>query len=167
MNKIQGLFGRYLLILILGLNISVFYYLFTLPTLYFSEFLISIFQPATIMNNFIVLQYSSIEVISACIGGSAFYLLTILIMSVPNVKTSKRITLMGISFLSLFLFNCLRIVLMSFFIGYPYFEEIHMFFWRFLSTLFVIFLWFLIAYIFKIKDIPIYTDIKFLIKKIR
>lgn len=167
MNKLKNLFARYLLILVLGLNIGVFYFLFTLPTIYFSKFLISIFQPARIIDNFIVLQSSSIEIISACIGGSAFFLLSILILAVPNINFSKRLNLIGVSFLSLFLFNCLRIVSMSFFVNYAYFDVIHLFFWRVLSTIFVIVLWFTIAYVFKIKGIPIYTDIKFLVKQIK
>jgi exosortase/archaeosortase family protein len=167
MNKLTSLFARYLLILIVGINLSVFYFIFTTPTIYLSKFLISIFQPAIVLQNFILLQNNLIEIIPACIGGSAFFLLFFLMLSIPNIKPKKRISIILISFLALFLFNVLRIVLMSFLLNYSSFEAVHMFFWRVFSTAFVIILWFGIARYFKITDIPIYTDIKFLLKQIK
>lgn len=48
--------------------------------------------------------------------------------------------------------------------GSTFFDFTHKIFWFLGSTLFVVIIWFLEVKIFKIKDIPIYTDLKFLYK---
>jgi hypothetical protein len=43
---------------------------------------------------------------------------------------------------------------------YVYFDQLHVFFWYFASTLLVVLVWFATAYVFKIRNIPIYSDFK-------
>jgi hypothetical protein len=44
--------------------------------------------------------------------------------------------------------------------GFQYFDVTHMTVWYFGSTVLVVALWFVNVWIFKIKEIPIYTDAK-------
>lgn len=46
-----------------------------------------------------------------------------------------------------------------------YFEAIHMVFWKLISGVYVAFVWIFLVLVFKIKSIPIYSDLKELYKK--
>src|SRR3989344_4861090 len=51
--------------------------------------------------------------------------------------------------------------------GYEYFDLIHNLSWYILSTLMVLSLWFINIYLFKIKSLPVYTDVKEVLKIIK
>jgi hypothetical protein len=51
--------------------------------------------------------------------------------------------------------------------GSSFFDITHRIFWYALSTIFVAAIWFLEVYKFGIKEIPLYSDIKFLYKNTR
>ena len=74
-----------------------------------------------------------------------------------------------LAFAALLVMNILRIVLLIFLFiyGFAYFDAAHKFFWYFMSTLFVVVIWFAEVRMFKIKEIPFYSDLKFLYKKIK
>lgn len=160
--------GRYILILLVSLgNLFLFYKIFTLPTLYFSYWILSLFRETVLVNNIIIFGDSLLEIVKACVAGAAYFLLFILAMSIP-LETKKRIKLILFSFMSLFFINILRIVIMAFLADSFLFESLHMLIWNFFSTIFVVGVWFLSVRVFKIKEIPFYTDfmsIKSSIKK--
>jgi exosortase/archaeosortase family protein len=168
MNKYQDIFLRYILIILVALpNLYIFYLIFTPLTLYPLYFLFNLFIKTSLENNILFINGFAIEIIKACVAGSAYYLLFILNMSVPNIKLRKRAQMIIYSF-ALFLFlNILRIIILSLvlFSGSSYFDITHKFFWYFVSTLLVVLIWFAEVKIFNIKDIPIYSDLKFLFKK--
>jgi exosortase/archaeosortase family protein len=112
-------------------------------------------------NNILVLDSIAIDLIPACLALSAYLLFIILNLLTP-LKLSKRIKSLSFSLLVLLFFNILRIIFLTYLltINSPYFTIIHKIIWYFLSTLFVILLWFLSCYLFKIKEIPLYTDLK-------
>lgn len=168
MNKYQDIFLRYILIILVALpNLYLFYLIFTPLTLYPLYFIFNLFIETSLENNILFINGFSIEIIKACVAGSAYYLLFVLNMSIPNIKLKKRAQMILYSFLLLLFFNILRIVILSFilFSGSSYFEVTHRFFWYFMSTVLVILIWFTEVKIFKIKDIPIYSDLSFLFKK--
>ncbi|MEK6819697.1 MAG: pacearchaeosortase, partial [Nanoarchaeota archaeon] len=107
-----------------------------------------------------------IEIIKACIAGSAYYLLLVLNLSTPNINFQKRTKMIFIAFSVLLIMNVLRIVFLSaiFLEGLPFFVLAHQFFWYFLSTVFVVAIWFSEVKLFKIKEMPFYSDFKFLHK---
>ncbi len=167
-RKIYSIFNRYILILILGLgDLVLFYLLFTKPTVLFSNFLLNLVSPTILAGNSILFKETLISLIPACIAGSAFYLLTILALSIPNIKIPKRITLLGFLFITLFLFNVLRIFVLALINRMDLFNAVHLFTWYFITTAFVIIIWFVAVKLFKIKDIPIYTDAKYLFSYIK
>src|SRR3989344_1881903 len=51
--------------------------------------------------------------------------------------------------------------------GVNYFETLHLFFWKILSSVYVALVWIFMTYKFKVKEIPVVDDFKTLKKKIR
>ncbi len=162
---------RYLLLVFVAIpDLWIFYTIFTPLTVYPVYFISKIFFSASLSNSIILLNGQvPIDLIKACIAGSAYYLLLILNLSVPNFKIIKRIEMILFSFLSLLIFNIIRImILISIYMsGNLSFDLVHEFFWYGLSTVLVLFIWFLEVKIYRIKDIPIYSDIKSLIQYIK
>ncbi len=154
---------RYLILIAIGMpNFWFFYLVFTPLTIYPVFFLLGLFFNATLSTNIILLDKSfSIELIKACIAGSAYYLLLILNLAIP-MKINKRLKLLLFSFSSLLVINILRIFLLSllFVSGTSLFDITHEIFWYLGSIIFVIGIWFAGIKIFKIKEIPFYSDLK-------
>lgn len=163
-KKIYSLFNRYILILILGLgDLALFYVLFTKPTVLLANFLLSFISPTVLINNSILFKETLINIIPACIAGSAYYLLAILTLALPNIKLKKRLGLLGFLFTSLFIFNTLRIFFLALINRTDLFSMIHILTWYFVTIIFVVLIWFFAIKKFKIKEIPVYSDIKFLL----
>ena len=162
-RKFFGILVRYLILTLIALpNLWLFYLIFTPLTIYPVFFLLSLFFSASLVNNLILLENTfPIEIISACIAGSAYYLLLILNLSIP-MKINKRLKILLFTFLSLLVLNILRIFLLSlvFVSGASLFDITHELFWYLGSTIFVVGIWFAGIKIFKIKEIPFYSDLK-------
>ena len=172
MNRLSrqfiNMFIRYIILILIALpNFWLFYLIFTPLTVYSVYFLLSLFFDTTLMENIILINELPIELIPACIAGAAYYLLLILNLSVPKMKFKKRIKTIFFSFISLLILNILRIFVLSlvFLSGNSFFNVAHKLFWYLGSTVFVVGIWFAEVKIFKIKEIPIYSDIKFLYEK--
>lgn len=169
--NILGIISRYSITILAALfNLWIFYAIFTPLTIYPSYLLLKLFFNTALMGNILIINnLVAIELIKACIAGSAYYLLFIFNMSIPNIKLKKRISMIVFSFLSLLVLNILRIV--SLVIVYMQknsaFDVIHEVIWYAFGTLFVLGIWFTEVRIYKIKEIPIYSDIISLIKKIK
>lgn len=168
--NITGILIRYLLLILSSLfNLWIFYFILTPLTIYPVYFILNyLFGALLNANNIILISGSHVailEMIPACIAGSAYFLLFILNMSVPNIKLKKRIKMILISFLSLLVLNIIRIVILGTLLisGSSFFDITHKIFWYGLSTIFVVGIWFAEVKIFKIKDIPVFSDIKSLV----
>jgi len=166
-NKyIVNLCVRYFFLIIVVLSLPLFYRILTPLTVKSVSFLLNLVYQGVYSNkNFIYLGKTLIELIPACVAGSAYILLLILNLTV-EMSLKKRFFSIIISFLLLFSLNVTRIFLLA--ILYhnqnPYFDFTHKLFWYFLSTIFVIGIWFLTVKVFSIKEIPAYSDVKLLIK---
>lgn len=163
MNKIQNIFLRYFILILVAIpNLYLFYLIFAPLTIYPTYFLLNLFFNASLNQNIIQFNGSSIELISACIAGAAYYLLLILNLSTPQIKFKKRIKLIFSSFLIFLILNILRIFFLSllFYSGSNYFDITHKIFWYSISTIFVVGIWFFQVKYYKIKQIPFYSDIK-------
>ena len=162
---------RYLVLFVVAVpNLFIFYLLFTPITIYPVYFLFKILFDVSLFGNTVLInQTFPIQLISACIAGAAYYLLLILNLSTPGIKIKKRFTMIMLSFLIFLIINIIRIFLLGLLVvsGSAFFDLAHKIFWYGLSTIFVVGIWFLEIRIFKIKLIPIYSDIKFLIRRIR
>jgi len=127
-----------------------------------------LFFDAALLGNVVLLNREiPIEFIDACIAGSAYYLLLILNLSTPGIALKKRAKLILISFGALLALNILRIfiLILIFMFGYAFFDITHLLFWYFLSIIFVVIVWFAEVKYFKIKEVPFYSDMRFLYNK--
>ncbi len=159
---------RYLILLGIVLSLPIIYIIMTPLTVYPVYFLLKLFVKITLVfqnltYNFILGNKTIIELVSACIAGSAYLGLLILNLAVP-MERKKRIYSIIFSALILYVLNILRITVFSLFYYYnvPFVDLTHKFFWYGLSIIFVVVLWFLVVKTFKIKQIPAYSDIKFI-----
>lgn len=159
--KLNFILIRYFLVLLLGLgNLFLFYQVLTPITTYLVKFTLSFFSASYTVNSTIFFKSVSVELIPACIAGSAYYLLVILNLSSADISALKRVVMVLFSFALLLIFNVFRIVLLVLISNSDYFATVHLFFWYFLSTIFVVLIWIFSVIIFKIKSIPVYSDFK-------
>jgi len=165
-NFLFEIVSRYTILILTGfLSIQIFYFLFTSFTIYPTYFLLKLFFNASLIYNTILINSLPVEIIGACIAGSAYYLLLILNLSTPKIKLRKRITMLLFSFFLFLIINILRIFSLSilFVSGVSFFDLAHKLFWYVGSVVFVVGIWFLSVKIFKVKEIPFYSDIVFLL----
>ncbi len=169
-EEFKDILGRYLLLLVSSLkNLGAFYLIFTPLTIYPVYWVLRFFFGATLEGSTIYVMGNPIEMIAACIAGSAYYLLFIFNLSTPGIKIKKRINLILMSFLVFLIANILRILFLSvmFIYGLPFFDAAHLFFWYFGSVILVILIWFYQVKKYNLKSIPFYSDLKFLLKEAR
>ena len=160
---------RYLILILVALpGLFIFYFIFTPLTVYPVYFFLGLFFDVAILSKTnILVNNLPIELISACIAGSAYYLLLVLNLSTPKIKLKTRISAIIFSFIAFLILNILRIFILSSLAitGFSYFNVTHTIFWYGFSTIIVVGIWFVEVKIYKIKEIPFYSDIKFLYKK--
>jgi len=157
---------RYVILLILVLNSYLVYKILTPLTVYFSVIFLKFFYPVIVFGNqMLINQTKLIEVIPSCVAGSAYILLLILNLFVA-MKPRQRIYSILLSFGILFVVNILRISVLSVLLvnDSEFFYITHKLSWYVLSTLLVLGIWLLNVKIFKIKEIPILSDIRYFIK---
>lgn len=161
-NLILNLLARYGILIITGiLSTQIFYSLFSAITIYPVFFLLKfVFSNISLIGNTLLINGKSIDLIGPCIAASAYYLLLILNLSTRKIK--NRLGLFFFSFSSLLIVNILRIFFLAiiFVRGFSFFDLTHKLFWYAGSTIFVVGIWFLGVKLFRIKEIPFYSDIK-------
>ena len=171
-NRLIFLFVRYLFLLVFGMfGLGLLYSILSPLTVYPSFFLLKSLYPSVIYSistNTISLGNLYIEIIEACVASSAYYLFLILNLT-TSMSYKKRIQSLAFLLISFLILNIFRIVLFSslFFKGFAFFNITHVLVWYLGSTLLVVILWFISIYLFKIKEIPFYSDIKYLYKPLK
>lgn len=167
---ILNILSRYLILLFLVLLLPLFYNFLLNLTILSSAGLLKIFFKSVFINNSSIIINSGviIELIPACIASSAYILLLILNLT-SSIRIKPRIFSIIFSFLLLFLLNTLRINLFSilYYNNFIFFDFTHKLSWYLLSTIFVVGIWFLTIKLFKIEDIPVFSDIKKIVKVIK
>lgn len=161
---------RYIILLGLVFSLPLFYKIFSPLTIYPVVWLLHRAYGEIILTQNIISIFGKIliELIPACIAGSAYLLLLILNLSLPMGLKQRIYTILA-SFTILLVLNIFRIFILSLMYvnGNDFFDITHKLFWYGLSTFFVVGIWFLMVRLFKIKGIPVYTDIKYFIKEIK
>ena len=195
-SYLRSVLLRYFILLILGIgNLFIFYTILTPLTVYpiltvidniygadllrgdvtkACDLLANINAPnfitnAACMNTTIFFKGYFASIIPACIAGSAYYLLLILNLTTPMEKRKRFYNLIFIIF-SFLILNIIRIITFAIIFankGFEIFNLAHAATWYFGSTVLVILIWFLGVMLFKIKSVPIYTDVKIIINQIR
>jgi len=173
MNKeeITHILFRYAILVVLAIpNLFIFYYIFTPLTVEPTFFILSLIDPSSYVvpnaENTIFFKGYFASIIPACVAGAAYYLLLILNLTTP-MPIKKRVHSILFLFGAFLFLNLLRITTFAIVLtkGYQYFDLAHTTTWYFGSTVIIILIWFVNVQIFKIKSIPIYTDIKKIYKE--
>lgn len=164
----QKLIVRVLIALII--RPSIFYVIFSYLTIYVPFLLLRLFGFNAIIepsvSSIYINQYSFFFV-PACIASSAYYLMSLLVLTTRDISLNKSIKMLLIGFLGIFTLNIIRIVfliLVFIYFGLDIFNKVHLVFWYGVSTLFVVIIWLFLTKLYKIKTIPVYSDIKYLYK---
>jgi len=168
-KKLFNLASRYLILLGLMFTLPIIYKIFTPLTVYSTGGLLKLFYQVSINKDIIkIMPNILIQIVPACVAGSAYLLSLILNLSIP-MKIKKRVHSILFAITLLFVLNVLRIFLLSILLvnKFQFFNFTHKLFWYVLSTIFVIAIWFLTTKLFKIKEIPVYSDIQFLVGNIK
>jgi len=167
-SEILLLLMRYLALIILGINLHFFYIIFTPLTIYPVYFFLTLFFPVSLSGITLTIKDFTIQLVPACIAGSAYYLLLILNLSTP-LSLKKRFLSLIFSSSTLLIINIIRILFFSFLLlnFLSLFNFLHLIFWYFLSGIFVFLIWLAEIKIFNIKEVPIYSDMRFLFEGIK
>ena len=155
-------------LLLCFIPVQVFTLLFSQVTIYINYLLLINYNPI-IAGNFLIIKGNLFEFAEACIVPYAYYFFWILALLTKDIEIKTRIKIIIYGFLLIFAMNLIRIfILITLAVNYGFFwfNLIHMFFWKFLSGLYVALIWILLVKIYKIKSIPIYDDFKTLYKLI-
>ena len=165
-KQFKNILIRYFILILVAIpNLWIFYFVFTPITVYPVYFLVSLFFESVLTKTTVTISnYFPIEIIRACVAGAAYYLLLILNLSTPKIKLKKRIKMILLAFGCLLILNILRIFFLSitYVNGYSWFDITHKLFWYLGSSVLIVGIWFAEVKLFKIKQIPFYSDLKFL-----
>ncbi|MDO8564002.1 MAG: pacearchaeosortase [Nanoarchaeota archaeon] len=159
---------RYVVLLIIALNLDLIYNIFTPLTLNLSNTLLGLFYETLIDNNSIFIDTFEIKLIPACIAGSAYLLLLILNLS-TEIDFKKRVKSLLFILSSFLLINVLRITFLTYLFkeSLAYSNLAHEISWYLGSTVILVIIWFVNVTLFNIKNIPVFTDVKYLFSQVK
>ncbi|MFH0936296.1 MAG: pacearchaeosortase [Candidatus Woesearchaeota archaeon] len=169
----ESLIIRLVLAFLTFLLYDLFYAIFSPLTLFFSFVLLKWLNYSPTVNlatDSIIVYGHTLNFIPACTAASAYFLLVLLILLTKDIKISTRIYMFLLGSFLILAMNIIRIdVLIIVLIKYSkdFFDNLHLLFWKIISTVFVAFVWIILTIIFKIKTIPVVSDITYLIDIIR
>ena len=158
----KDLILRYSLMILAGIFLNVFYIIFQPLTVYPVYFLLNIFYEASVSGNVISANGIQIEIVNACIAGSAFLLLLILNFSTAKIKWKKRLSILMFNFAVFLIINIIRIFVLTILLVNQsvFFDAVHLILWHAVSILLVFLIWILTVRIVGIKKIPFVSDFK-------
>lgn len=109
----------------------------------------------------------SLKIVKYCVTASAYYTLALLILLTKGISFLKSVFLFLLGCFLIYLMNFIRIIILIIVLlqGAYLFDSLHTLFWFLLSFFYVIIMWVLFSRIFKIWNIPIYSDFKTLYKQ--
>ncbi|MCX6741788.1 MAG: pacearchaeosortase [Candidatus Pacearchaeota archaeon] len=151
--------------------IPLFYFALKTPTTQVLYFIMHFFYNVNVNGNILTFFISgnlfNVEIIDACVAGSAFFLLLILNLSTKGISFIKRVYLFLFDALILFLVNIIRlmVIIPLYLQESAFFPIAHQIFWYGLSIIFVIVIWLFGTRVFRIREIPVYSDVCWLIGK--
>lgn len=165
MNYYINLLMRVLLCFLPG---SFFYFIFFPLTVYSIYFIFNSYAPKIIGETIFINNYA-FTFIEACIAPYAYKLFFILSLLTREIKLWARLKIIFFGFLLIFLMNVLRICILILinFQNYKLFETLHFFWWQVISGVYIALIWILLVRRYNIKDIPVVSDFKFLLKKFK
>lgn len=163
MDYYSGLIIRLILLFVPGLFLSS---LLTPLTIYAVYLILFSYSPI-IIERTMSINNIGFNFVEACIATYAYLFLWGLCMLTKGINVKARTKIIIYGFLLIFAMNIFRIILLIILAvnyGFHWFNLVHLFFWKFLSGVYVALVWIFFVKIYKIKAIPIYDDLKTLYK---
>jgi len=168
MRKGPSLLLRWIFAGIVAASSSLFYIVLLPLTLRISYGLLQFFSEASLEGNLLQVGGKTLEFIPACAAVSAYILLGILILLTKGISFPKGIKLFLYGSLLIFLANLVRIELLIYVLvqfGKNYFDTLHLFIWQIVSSVYVALAWVFLTWRFKVKEIPIWSDVQWVWRK--
>ena len=154
-------------LLLCFIPIRIFSFLFTKITVIASYLLLIYHNPAVIGDSILIGSHN-FEFVEACIVPYAYYFFWVLCLLTKDIIIKTRIKIIIYGFALIFIMNILRIFIvinLAVVYGDFWFNTVHLFFWKFLSGVYVALVWVIFVFLYKIDSIPIYDDFKELYKR--
>ncbi|MAF51156.1 MAG: hypothetical protein CMH64_03620 [Nanoarchaeota archaeon] len=127
------------------------------------------FNPNTfLIGDFLSFNETYIKLIPACAAASAYFLLLFLTVFTKDIKLKTGLKIFFLGSLIIFITNLLRIILLVIVLdkfSYNLFNTLHLFFWSIIASALVAIIWIFLTKLYRIRSIPVYSDLKYLIKK--
>ncbi len=153
------------LVILLAILLYQDVYPILLPlTKYLSTILLNLLYDVEIIENSLLVNSQSFSFIPACIALPAYYLLFFLILGTKDLSLKKSAKLSFVGSILILVMNIIRvdILIMAFLeFGKRWFDSVHLFFWKFVSGIYVALVWIFLTKKYKIKTIPFYDDLKY------
>ena len=157
---------RYVLAVLVGIFYQIFYWIFSPWTLHSTYWILNLVYNVVLEGNLITFDSVTFALIPACTAATAYLLLTMLILVTRGIKLLTRIKIWIYGCLLILVFNTLRIFLLIWIyvtFGQNYFDALHLMFWHVVSTVVVILIWIGLTKKYKVKGIPVYSDLKYIL----
>lgn len=150
---------------------QIFYLIFTYPTIIVSFILLKLFGYNVIKEGTsLVVNNVTLNFVEACVASSAYYLLLFLILLTKDIKLKTMIDMFLLGSIIIFIVNIIRIFILIVILlakGYDWFNLIHLTFWYGVASVLVFLVWIYLTKKYRIKSIPVYSDVLYLISKIK
>lgn len=170
MDYKMSLFLRLLSAIIIGIFYNVFYIVIAPITFYLSYLLLGIFYNVKLSSGALIINSIIINFVPACYAILAYFLLALLILFTKDIGLWRGCKIFLLGSAIIFFVNLVRIFIIVVILlekGTNYFNTLHLITWKIVSTLFVVALWIFLTKEFKVKSIPVYSDITALIRKMK
>ncbi len=160
---IKNLFARYFIALFFMITgLKIIYFIISPITFYLSYLTLFFYSPSLISNTAFIIDNYRLNFIPACTAASA-YLLLILLTLTTDLTIKKIIKVIVTGFIAILIGNIIRIDILIMALiekSSTLFDTLHLFFWQVLSTIYVVLVWIGLTKLFKIAEIPLYSDLK-------
>ncbi|MEK6816353.1 MAG: pacearchaeosortase [Nanoarchaeota archaeon] len=162
MKYYKDLALRMALAIALGTFYNAYYVVFKPLTLSLSYLFLKMMDgSAILLDGKIVTATHTLTFIDACVAAAAYLLLSMLILTTKDIAWKNRLKMFMYGSLLILIFNVARIEILFlalFRLDYSTYSALHLFIWKFLSTIYVFCVWVLLIRMFKVKTIPVYSD---------
>jgi exosortase/archaeosortase family protein len=169
-GKVLGLrvLGAMVLVILPLIEFDVFYHVFSWLTVMGSFLLISLFHGGSVHGMMISVGGHLVELIPACIASAAYVLLVLLVLLTKGISLKKGVWMFVVGSLLILMGNIIRIEVLVMLLlgdGVNYFETLHILMWKIVSSVYVVGVWIFLSWKFKVKTIPVWSDVEMLLKR--
>ncbi len=170
MKELKWILLRWILAGLVTTSYSLIYAIIGPITLQISQGILNLFTETILRGNLLYVGGKTLEFIPSCAAISAYILLGILILLTRGINIKTRIVMALYGSVLILAANILRIEVLIYVLlqwGKNYFDTLHLFIWQIVSSMYVALVWVYLTWRFKVKGIPLYSDMRYVWKKFR